>query len=146
MIRHRGTFVVAVVLASAGAAAQGLPANEAGAQSTLRSLASGQLTYSAVCADFFFAPTFAALGRPQPGQKDGFIPPTDVPPKGATVLEKYSYRIEMTAKPSAKSPASCNGVPAGGSAETFSITARPMSGFSGKSFRIDAEGRLTEIK
>jgi hypothetical protein len=52
----------------------------------------------------------------------------------------------MTAKPSAKSPASCNGVPAGGSAERFLITARPMQGYAGKSFQIDDAGKLTEIK
>lgn len=121
-------------------------ADEAGVVSTLRGIASGQLTYGAVCGDFFYAPTLAALARPQPGQKDGFILPSDVPPKGAAVLEKHHYRIEMTAKPSAKSPASCNGVPAGGSAETFFVTARPMPGYSGTAFRIDAEGKLTEIK
>lgn len=121
-------------------------ADEAGVVSTLRGIVSGQLTYGAVCGDFFYAPTFAALARPQPGQKDGFILPSDVPPKGAAVLEKHHYRIEMTAKPSAKSPASCNGVPAGGSAETFFLTARPMQGYSGTAFRIDAEGKLTEIK
>lgn len=55
------------------------------------------------------------------------------------MLEKYGYRIEMTAKPSAQSPAS-------GSADTFLVTARPMPGTTGRSFQIDAEGRLTEIK
>ncbi len=69
-----------------------------------------------------------------------------MPAKGAAVLERYRYRIEMTAKPSAKSPASCNGVPAGGAAETFVIIARPLPGQTGKSFRIDAEGTLTEMK
>lgn len=127
-------------------AAQVLPADEVGVQSTLRGLASGQITYAVVCANGFYAPTFADLGRPQPGEKMGFILDTDVPPKGATVLEKYRYRIEFTAPPSPTSPASCNGVPAGRSASSWSATARPMPGFSGRAFRIDHEGTLTVVK
>ena len=38
------------------------------------------------------------------------------------------------------------GSPAGRSAETFVIIALPMPGHTGKLFRIDAEGNLTEIK
>lgn len=37
-------------------------------------------------------------------------------------------------------------VAAVGSAKTWSATARPMPGYRGTSYRIDAEGVLTEIK
>jgi hypothetical protein len=37
-------------------------------------------------------------------------------------------------------------VPAGGSAKTWSATARPMPGYRGKSYKIEAEGVLTEIQ
>ena len=139
-----GTLAAAACV-SALAAAQG-SANEAGARRTLRAIVSGQITYSAVCSTGFYAPTLADLGRPAKGAKTGFILDTDVPPKGATVLEKWRYRIEMTAPPAKASPASCNGVPAGGSAQSFVITARPLPGFSGRAFRIDDKGELTEIK
>lgn len=151
-MRNRDVFEMRMALAVtlvaacvAAPAAQG-SANEAGAQSALRAIVSGQITFSAVCSTGFYAPTLADLGRPAKGEKTGFILDTDVPPKGATVLEKWRYRIEMTAPPAKASPASCNGVPAGGSAQSFVITARPLPGFSGRSFRIDEKGQLTEIK
>jgi hypothetical protein len=146
MTGTRAVLVAGFILVGSTASAQLMRANESGAQSTLRGIVSGQLTYSAVCGNFFFAPSLAELGRPAPGSPTGFILETDVPPKGAAVLEKWNYRIEMTAKPSPKSPASCNGVAAGGLAQTFLITARPMPGYGGKSFQIDHEGKLTEIK
>lgn len=142
----RTAFAATLVVIGSVVSAQLLPANEDGVKSTLRAIASGQITYSAVCAAGFFAPSLEALAKPEPGNKDGFILRTDVPAKGAKVLEKWRYRIEMTAAPDPKSPASCNGVPAGGSAKTWSATARPMPGYRGKSYKIDAEGVLTEIK
>lgn len=123
-----------------------LPADELGVRSTLRGIASAQATYASACGAGFYAPTLAALARPGRGEKFGFISSTDVPPDGAKVLEKNRYTIEMTAPPSPNSPASCNGVPAGQSAQTWSVTARPLPNYSGKSYRIDAEGALTVIK
>ena len=120
--------------------------DQSGAISTLRGLVSGQATYAAVCGQGFYAPTLTALAAPEPGQRQGFILESDVPARGTTVLEKYRYRIEMTAPPSPKSPRSCNGVPAGGSAQTWSATARRTRGFAGKSYRINVEGELSEIK
>ena len=121
-------------------------ADENGVKGVLRAITSGQLAYSAVCGNGSFAPTLAALARPEPGKRLGFINDDLVPAAGATDLEKYHYRITMTAEPSPASRASCNGVPAGGSAQSFSVTARPLAGFQGRSFRIDSEGTLTEIK
>jgi hypothetical protein len=118
---------------------------EAGATSTLRGIVVGQVTYSAICGNGFYAPTLETLAKPKPGEQSGFILDTDLPRPGTTVLEKYRYRIEMTAPASPDSPAGCSGVPAGQSAKTFSITARP-DGIRAKSFRIDHEGNLTEIQ
>ena len=120
------------------------PSDEGGARSTLLAITSGQIAYSVECG-FFYATTLAALATPPPGQKNGFINSFLAPTGNATVLERYGYRIEMTATPSPKSPR-CNGQPAGGSSATFAVTARPMPGFSGRSFRIDANGTLTVIK
>ena len=140
----RAVITASLILSASTACAQ--RANEAGAQSTIRGIASGQLTYSAVCGNFFFAPTFAELARPTADSPTGFILASDVPPNGAALREKWNYRIEMTAKPSPDSPASCNGVAAGGLAKTFLVTARPMPGFTGRSFQIDHEGKFSEIK
>jgi hypothetical protein len=122
------------------------PADDAGVRGALRAIMSAQLTYSAVCGNGYYAPTLAALARPEPGKKLGFLSDDLVPAKPATDLEKYRYRIAMTAAPSPASGPSCNGVPAGGSARTFLVTARPLGGFHGRSYRIDAEGVITEIK
>lgn len=146
MFSFRNGLAGAFVLIATTVSAQLLPADENGVRSTLRSIASGQITYSSVCAPGFFAPSLEALARPEPGMKDGFILGSDVPAKGAKFLQKWQYRIEMAAQPDSSSPASCNGVPAGSSAKTWSATARPMPGFSGKSYRINAEGELSEIK
>jgi hypothetical protein len=115
-------------------------------QGALRVIASAQATYAGVCGHGHYAPTLAALARPAPGKKVGFLAGDLVPTEDATVLEKYRYRIEMVAVPSPRSTASCNGVPGGGSAETFSIVARPLEGFHGRAFRMDSGGTLTDIK
>lgn len=122
------------------------PADEVGVRGILRAIVSAQITYFAVCGNGFYAPTLAILARPEPGKTLGFLGADLVPAGGSTVLEKSRYRIEMSAAPSPKSTASCNGVPAGGSAGTFSVVARPLKGFVGRAFRIDADGNLTEIK
>lgn len=145
MFSFRNGLAGGLVLIATTVSAQLLPADEKGVQSTLRGIASGQLTYTITCASGYFAPTLEALARPQPGMKEGFIPSSDVPSKGAKFLQKWQYRIEMTAQPDSNSPASCNGVSPGRSAKTWSATARPMPGFSGKSYRINADGELSEI-
>jgi hypothetical protein len=122
---------------------KGPAANEAGVRGALRAIASAQAVYSASCAPGFYAPTLAALGRPARGSSAAMLSADLVPSGGATVLERYDYRIEMTAPPSPRSPASCNGVAAGGSAATFSVTARPLPDRSGRSFRIDENGTIT---
>lgn len=137
MVLSAGLLVVATVFAQ-------LSTTEAGALSTIRKIASGQMAFAAACGNGFFAPTLAILGRPEPGREYPFILVTDVPKDGAAVLERNGYRIEIVAKPSAKSSASCNGVAAGGLAETFEITARPVPGQSGRSFHVDTKGVITE--
>jgi hypothetical protein len=121
-------------------------ADEVGVRGALRGIASAQFAYAATCGHGHYAPTLAALDRPAPGDKVGFLGGYLVPAEGATVLEKYRYRIEMIAPRSPRSAASCNGVPAGGSAGTFSVVARPIAGFHGRTFRIDADGNLTDTK
>jgi hypothetical protein len=122
------------------------PTNDDGVRNVLTAIVSAQAAYAAVCGQGFYAPTLAVLARPEPGRKLGFLGDDLVPAKEATVLERFRYRIEMTALPSPKSAASCNGVPAGGSAESFSVVARPLEGFHGRAYRIDADGKLTDIK
>lgn len=121
-------------------------ADEAGLRGAMRAIVSAQATYAAVCGHGLSAPTLADLARPEPGKKLGFLAADLAPATGGASIEKYHYRIEMTAVASPRSAASCNGVAAGRLAETFAVVARPLEGFRGRGFRIDADGKLTEIK
>jgi hypothetical protein len=121
-------------------------ADEVWLSGTMRAIRMAQDAYAGSCGRGHYAPTLAALAVPPPGDKRGFLPRDLVPAGGGTVVEKYGYRIELIAVPSPKSPASCNGVPAGGSADTFSVVARPKDAYQGRAFRIDAAGDLTAIK
>jgi hypothetical protein len=125
---------------------KGPVADEAGLTGALRAIASAQMTYSAVCATGFFAPTLHALGRPASGSTSGLLSADLVPAGGSSGLDRYGYRIEMTAEPAPESPASCNGAKAGGSASDFAVTARPLPGRSGRSLRIDQSGTLTAVQ
>jgi len=124
----------------------GPAADETSATLALRMIASAQMTYSAVCASGFYAPSLGALARPARGENSGFLSDQMVPPDGSSALERRGYRIEMTGTPAPKSPVSCNGVKAGGSASDFSVTARPLPGRSGRSLRIDQSGSVTAIQ
>src|SRR5262249_32943335 len=104
------------------------------------------MVYSSTCATGFYAPSLGALARPARGGTASFLSDDLVPPGGSAALERYGYRIEMSVTPAPKSPASCNGVSAGGSVAGVSVTARPLSGRSGRSLRIDESGTLTAIQ
>jgi hypothetical protein len=117
--------------------------NEDAVKNALYAISNAQRVYARDCGRGYYGPTLASLAKPAPDRPEGFLPDLFVPAGSAFVLEKYGSRIEMSAVPSPTSPASCNGVPAGGSAQTFSIVARPMEGWHGRTFRIDAKGDLT---
>lgn len=118
-------------------------ADEVGVRGVLRAIVSAQAAYVSGCGRGHYAPTLAVLARPEPGRKASYLADL-VPAAGATFVEKHHYRIEMMATPSPTSTASCHGVPAGGSADTFSVVARPLAGFQGRTFRIAADGTLTD--
>jgi hypothetical protein len=144
--RALAACVLAALSLTGAAGRQLLKAEEQGISSTLRGIASGQVVYSVVCAPGFYAPSLEVLARPAKGEKTAFILDSDVPKPGAKFLEQYGYRVEMSAPASPQSPASCNGVPKGGSAQGFVVTARPLPGLGGRSFRIDEKGELTPLK
>jgi hypothetical protein len=100
-------------------------ADEVGLMGTLHVISTAQVVYSGDCGGYY-APTLTILARPEPGKHPGLVSADLATAKGATAVEKYGYRIEMIAPPSPKS-VSCHGVPAGGSAETFSVVARPLN-------------------
>ena len=139
-------LVTGLVLLGSSVSAQLMRADEEGVIEALRRIASAQYAYASSCGSEFFAPSLEVLHRPAPASTMPFLSKAHVPPDGATVLEKYGYRIEMTAAPSAKSPAGCSGVGVRGQAETFHVVARTLDDYSGKWFEMDGKGQITEIK
>lgn len=113
-------------------------ANEASTIGTLRTILSAQFTYSAVCAQGSFAPTFDALVRPGPGQAMGYLSSDLI---GGQSVMKAGYQITMTGVENPDATASCNSVPAGKSLRAFSITAAPEGG-SGRHFGTNGEGTI----
>lgn len=121
-------------------------AEEIAATETLKSLVSGQATYAASCGVGFYAPNLAALTTVPPGGTVGFVMDDLKPQAGNAFAEKAHYRIEIQTPPSPRSPASCNGVSAGTSGETWTATATRKKGYPGNSYKIDAEGQISAIQ
>ena len=92
----------------------------------MRAINSSQSTYAASCGSGFYAPTLVSLGTaPKVGGGDGFIG-TDL---SADPSVKSSYTIAMTGGAAAAgASASCNGVAAGASVQTYFVGAAPTSG------------------
>jgi len=100
--------------------------NEASAIGSMRAINSSQSTYAAICGSGFYAPSLVSLGTaPTVGGGDGFIG-TDL---NTDPSIKSSYTLAMTGGAAAAgSPASCNGVAAGATVETYFVGAAPTSG------------------
>ncbi len=100
--------------------------NEAWAVGSMRAINSSQSTYAASCGSGFYAPTLVSLGTaPTVGGGDGFIG-TDL---NTDPSVKSSYTIALTAGAAAPgSPASCNGMAAGATMETYFVGTAPTSG------------------
>ncbi len=130
-------IVVAIIGIIAAIAVPGLlrarmAGNEASAIGSLRAINSAQSSYSASCANGFYAPTLVLLATPPVVGQDGFIS-ADLATDPST---KSGYNIVMTGGAAATSaPASCNGVAAGGVANTYFVAGAPLTpGSSGTRF------------
>jgi len=121
-------IVVAIIAAIAvpGLLRARMSGNEASAIGSMRAINSSQSTYAANCGSGFYAPSLVSLGTaPTVGGGDGFIG-TDL---NTDPSIKSSYTLAMTGGAAAAgSPASCNGVAAGATVETYFVGAAPTSG------------------
>lgn len=98
-------------------------ANVASAIASLRTIASAQITYSAVCGGFF-SPSLRTLGVAPTGSSDVFL--------GADLASdpavKSGYTFTLTpAQPVAEAPASCNGLEPGRAVRDFFVVALPST-------------------
>jgi hypothetical protein len=116
-------------------------ANEASAVGSMRAIVSAQITYSAVCGQGSYAPTFDALIRPAPGQSMGYLS-SDM--RGGDSVVKSGYRFVMTGVPDPNSAGSCNGTPAGKAVRAFSVVASPEGNGGGRHFGTNGDGAIYE--
>ena len=130
-------IVVAIIGIIAAIAVPGLlrarmSGNEASAIGSLRAVNSAQSSYAASCANGFYAPSLANLATPPAAGQDAFIS-LDLATDPSL---KSGYTITNTAGAvAAGSPASCNGVAAGGVVNTYFVGANPLTvGSSGTRF------------
>ncbi len=138
-------IVVAIIGIVAAIAVPGLlrarmSGNEASAIGSLRAINSGQSTYAASCGSGFYAPSLESLGTaPTVGGGDGFVG-TDL---GADPSTKSSYTMTLSAGTAAAgAPASCNGVDAGSTIETYFVAAAPTSGGGVRYFGTNQGGTI----
>ena len=124
-------IVVAIIGIVAAIAVPGLlrarmSGNEASAIGSMRAINSSQSTYAASCGSGFYAPSLVSLGTaPTVGGGGGFIG-TDL---NIDPSVKSSYTIAMTGGAAAAgAPASCNGVAAGATVQTYFVGGAPTSG------------------
>ena len=118
-----------------------MSADEASAIGSLRSVHSGQTTYSATCAAGHFAPTLLELGRPPiAGGGVGFVS-RDIATGVTVVKGRYTYLMGGTANPLA--PIACTGLAAGQTTGGYQVTAT-AAGAADRHFALNASGTVWE--
>src|SRR4051812_15966618 len=116
-------------------------AGSASAIGSMRAISSGELTYALTCGSGFYAPNLTTLGRAPVGSRAAFISPD----LGATnAVSKAGYVVQVGATPHPGSPASCNGLPAGGAAAAFKAGADPAEPTNPRFFATNANGLIYE--
>jgi hypothetical protein len=109
---------------------------------TMRVVNSAQLSFAITCGAGFYSPDFPTLAVVPPGAPEAFLPSELA--SGATFI-KSGYNFSMAGTPLAGAPASCNGLPVGGSAPGYAIVADPLD-TSGqpRHFGTNADGVIYE--
>jgi type IV pilus assembly protein PilA len=118
-----------------------MTADEASAIGSLRSVHSGQVTFSATCAAGHFAPSLDELGKPPTaGGGVGFVS-SDMGAAATVTKSRYTYRMSGTANPQA--PVACTGLAAGLAATGYEATAT-ASGAADRHFALNTPGTVWE--
>ena len=134
------TIGIVAAIAVPGLLRARMSGNEASSIGSLRAINSGQSTYAASCGSGFYAPSLVSLGTaPTVGGGDGFVG-TDL---NADPAVKSSYTVTLTSGAAAAgAPATCNGVAAGATVETYFVGAAPTSGGGVRYFGTNQGGTI----
>jgi type II secretory pathway pseudopilin PulG len=116
-------------------------AGAASAIGSLRAVNSAQLSYAFTCGSGFYAPSLSVLGTAPAGALEAFISPV----LGAADAVTHSgYLIQLTGTPFPGSPATCNGLGAGESAQSFKAAADPVEAGAFRFFATNANITIVE--
>ena len=99
-------------------------AQAASALGTVRVMNSGQLSFAIGCGLGFYARTLPQLREPAPGSTEPFFLADELTTDA--VVEKSGYQFSMAGLEFANAPASCNGIPMGGTSTSYAIAADPI--------------------
>jgi len=100
--------------------------NEVSTIGSLRALNTAQASFASSCGGGNYAPTVASLNTAQTGVK-GKAAPFIGPGFTANQIDKAGYRIQYTKGPVvATAPASCNGIAAGTTVQSYYISGNPL--------------------
>jgi hypothetical protein len=114
-------------------------ANAASAIASLRTIASAQFTYSAVCALGFYAPSLKALAAPPADGKDAFISPD----LSSDPSVKSGYTITLVpGSVATEAASSCNGLGPGLSVRDFFVSAAPTQAGSAPYLALISNGTV----
>ncbi len=141
-------IVVAIIGILAAIAVPGLlrarqSGNEASAIGSMSAINKAQSSYAATCANNFYAPTLADLGK-GPGGTVGVNAYISADLGAANTVLKSGYTVTMgsTGGAVATSPASCNGVAAGASTAGYWATALSGGGGGSRDFGTNTSGTI----
>lgn len=116
-------------------------AGAASAIGSMRTISSAQLTFALTCGGGFYAPNLTTLGVPPPSSDTPFISPNL---SSADTIDNSGYLITMTGTAFAGSPDSCNGRPAGETAQGFKAGADPLEATNSRYFAVNSNGQIWE--
>ncbi len=109
--------------------------------SSMRVIASAELTYALTCGGGFYAPNLTTLGAAPAGSREGFISP-DL--GSANTVQKSGYVLQLAAAPFAGSPASCNGLGPDETGQGYRAAADPLEASNVRYFGINSYGQIYE--
>ncbi len=109
--------------------------------SSMRVIASSELTYALTCGSGFYSPSLTTLGTAPVGSNEAFISP-DL--GVADTIQKSGYIIQLTAAPFAGSPSSCNGLAPGETGQGYRAATDPIEAGNDRYFGINSYGQIYE--
>jgi type II secretory pathway pseudopilin PulG len=116
-------------------------AGSASAISSMRSIASAELTYALTCGNGFYAPNLTTLGKPPDGSREPFIS-GDL--GSADVVTKSGYLVQLSATAYGSALPTCNGLDAGAAGQAFKAGADPAEPGNARFFGVNANGYIYE--